>query len=220
MLYKLSDFEESKLEQKAGIYAFYFKPKIATYDLYKNDDDNGCEELIKLVDDKFIKPLNSKDYSNNIDLGYESKLTGNLQVKNKSIRGRRFYNSVTENRFSVEQVFSNYHQRAAFKDIMDSLGGLFSAPIYVGVSHNISERVCQHRDSYYESLELLNRSAQVNDNDFGARAAQFATDEELLVTAHYFDSEQYSLNKKQAFELAILSEWVVHQQYRPLLGKK
>lgn len=220
MIFKLSDIQADNLKEAAGVYVFYFKPEIAIYDLYESDDLSGSEELIKHIDHKFIGALNSKSFNNKVDVGYETNLEGELTFKTKSVRDRNFANLVTDERFRVDQLFENYQMRLAFKNVMNDMGHLFSSPIYVGVSHNVSERVFEHIDAFYEASGLINKSAQVSDDDFGARVAKFANDEEIYVTAHYFDDENYALNKKQAYELAIVTEWVLQQQYKPLLGKK
>jgi len=220
MYKRLDEITEGDFDEKPGIYVFYYKPRIPIYDLFENDDPSGTNEILKHIDEKLIEPLNSKKFTNNIKIGYGSELTGDLALKGVSIRDKSFSNAISEKSFKAEELYSDFNVRSAFRTIMNDLDHTFSSPIYVGVSHDLNERVLKHTASYFEAKELLGLSAQISDTDFGARAANFARPDELFVKAHYFDSPDYNLTKKNAYDLALVTEWVIQQQYKPVLGKR
>jgi predicted GIY-YIG superfamily endonuclease len=220
MFKRLDEIVEGDFNAKPGIYTFYYKPRIATYDLYEDDNKAGAEELMSQIDDKFINPLNSKRHKNKIYMGYETKLEGEVTYSNRTVREKVFSNKVASSSFKAVDIYQEFKVRKAFRNIMNDLEHFFSAPIYIGVSHNVDERIVEHRSDYFETKDLLSKSAQISDDSFGARAANFALAEELYVKAHYFDAEEYELTKKQSYDLAIITEWVIQQQYKPILGIK
>jgi hypothetical protein len=219
MYKRLDEIIEGHFDEKPGIYVFYYKPRIASYDLYEDDDLSGANEILKYIDEKLISPLNFKTFTNEIKVGYGSKLTGELSLKGRSIRDKNFSNPISDNSFQAVDLYSDFSVRSAFNKIMNELEHSFSAPIYVGVSHDLNERLLKHRASYFDAKDLIKQSAQVSDTDFGARAASFCSGDELYVKVHYFDSPDYNLTKKNAYDLALVTEWVIQQQYKPILGK-
>lgn len=219
-LISIDKLKESDVEELPGVYTFYYAPNIQPYDLYEEDDSRGCEKLMDLIDEKFINTFLNRKSETNINLGYEQRFKGHLQVESKSIREKKFLNRVEQQSFSASELFQSYQVRQAFKKVMESVNPTFSAPIYTGVSHNLRERVFQHIESYYDASDLKKRNIEITAKDFGSRAAFVGKANEILVGVNYIDNMVYDISKSNAYMLSIIVEWVLQQQTRPSLGEK
>ncbi|MCD1600034.1 hypothetical protein [Rheinheimera aquimaris] len=218
-LISIDKLKETDIDELPGVYTFYYTPTIQPYDLYKEDDAKGADALISLIDKKFIKTYLGKQSETSIKLGYEQRLRGELRIENKSVREKKFSNRIEQYDFFASELFQSYKAREAFKRVMSEIGPMFSSPIYVGVSHNLRERVFQHRDSYYEALDLKKRNIEITSKDFGTKAAFIGKGSEISVGVNYISSNDHDISKSNAYMLSILVEWVIQQQTKPILGE-
>ncbi|MGR5000948.1 hypothetical protein [Vibrio celticus] len=214
------DLRSHPIRDIPGVYAFYYVPSIPDYDLSELDDEIGKHNLVDIIDQKFINPFTSQEFNATISLDFEQKIQGPIKKKIKSIRDKKISTKFNDESFKAIDEFSNLSNRKAFKDIMLEVTPLFSKPVYVGVTHNIEERLNQHINSYYTALDLIKAQVDISDEDFGSRAARFAHDDELFVTIKYMDSNELNLTKESSYKLALITEWVINQQLTPVLGKR
>ncbi|MFQ1795414.1 MULTISPECIES: hypothetical protein [Aeromonas] len=218
--FNFDKIDAAELRDDPGLYSFFYSPSVADYDLKIDNRQEASQKLNDIVDDKYLKPHLDKSYDASVSVDFEQKLKGRIGKSYKSISKKRFHNQVLDRRFKSEEVFIDQENRLAFRSLMKNITPVFSSPIYVGVASNIKTRLHQHYDIFTSSRNMLINDAQISDEDFGSRLASFAELEEVLVAVQYVDSDILGIKKQSAYELSILSEWIVNQQIQPVLGRR
>lgn len=212
------DIHNIDIEEKPGLYTFFYRPVIENFDLYTDDDELGAKKIIEIIDERFIYPLCNKVIDVSFSLDFEQSLNGGVKSKHKSINEKRFNSKLLKNNFSASNEFQNLSMREAFQEFMQDISFYFNRPIYIGVSHNVKERLLDHYESFFNAKNLIIKSAEVSDDDFGSRAALFANENEIYFTYQYIESNK--LNKEKSYKMALMMEWILNQQNTPTLGRK
>ena len=219
MLMQFGKLSEDDLLDKPGIYTFYYSPKIGDYDLQDRDGVSGDDALANIIQKKCLDKFNEPGLKTTVRLPYEKKLEGILSESSKKIRDKSFYNRIYDESVQINSILKEVGVRRAFKRVINDVQPLFSTPIYIGVSHDIQDRLMVHKDKYFKALDLRNKGAEVGDKDFGSRAANFCKSEELFLSVKYIDAKDLGISKRDSYELAMVIEWVLQQQVAPILGE-
>ncbi|EKO3422062.1 hypothetical protein KW497_01525 [Vibrio fluvialis] len=214
------DIQNIDLEEKPGIYTFYYKPIIENYDLYLDDDELGAVKFTEIIDERFILPMCNQVMNVEFSLNFEQSLNGRVKNKNKAVNKKRFNSKILNDGFNALEEFKDKRMRVAFKSFFEAMPFHFSKPIYIGVSHNIKERLLEHYEAFFYAKSMIYESAEMSDDNFGVRAALFAKENEIFFTVQYVDSENIDLNRESSYKMALMMEWVLNQQNTPILGRK
>lgn len=217
-MHSLEEIFDADLMEKPGIYSFYYRPQIADFDLYIDDDEQGSDKITQIIDKRIISPMCNRNLKMDIKVDFEQRLMGNVNTKFKSILNKNFNSKIIENAFSAKSEFESVEMRVFFNKMMKQLSADFFSPIYIGVSHNIKERIEEHNDNFFSAKAMMSQNAVLSESDFGTRVAKFAESNEVFFAVEYINNE--GLGNENSYKMAMIMEWILNQQNTPILGKK
>lgn len=186
--------EVSNIPSVAGIYAWYFMPKLRKADLV--DAGLTKNNLAQIADILELPEM-------------EIVADGHLSLK---FRGKLFHESIgIESEFSdlVNCIIESQESRRGFASILELSAPFFSSPLYIGVSNNLKTRISIHKN------KILNK-----DFDDGHCFAREVCKREIplsqLVVFVFFNSEFFDNNRK-IYEAV---ETILNRLYYPIFGRR
>lgn len=230
--------ELERAPESPGLYAWYVSLQIGPQDWRTRPEDGrdaATEGFLELLREYagYYEPLPIELRGN---APYGGSWNGTLELDHGlSVRRSGHGLPLTDQDRAAEK------DRKALSDTLDSQDGrrvlasllehstpVFSAPLYIGVSDNIRQRLLKHRANYSTGVDWLTGNPDGADalkekaNSFGLRAAARGIAMENLEAwvIDLGDGGGSEMSTKILGETARSAEWLLHRIFSPVLGRQ
>jgi hypothetical protein len=211
----LSWSQIAKAPNKAGVYAWYFRPEFTKHDLrilYSDLALTQDEQSKKALIRKFLIERLFKYFK---QTSYKIDLNGQLKAK---------YQGTIEHEQEIsESLISRINEKPnrllSIIKILEQSSPLFASPLYVGMSGNIRERLIQHTRTI-KNIKEERRNAKMyfSDEDLSLEEKNFAERvvEKEIPTSRLFVAFQVTQDDQ---DVHIDIENIINRLYYPILGR-
>lgn len=205
----------AKAPNKAGVYAWYFRPELTKYDLKSlyihlssSEDELFKKKLIKdfLMERlfKYFKQTSYKvDLSGQLKAKYHGEITHEQEISDSLI----------------SRIYDKPNRLEAIIKILEESSPLFASPLYVGMSGNIQERLIQHTN-IIKKIKDSYRNARIysSDDDLSIEEKNFAQRvvEKEIPTNRLFVAFQITSDVE---DVHVDIENIINRLYYPILGR-
>jgi hypothetical protein len=209
-IFTWDEINENNLTEDSGIYAWYYKIKLSTYDI-----DQVKTELSQFNDIKSKKEIINKFFNENIfDLyreePYKVKLSGKLKpeysgsVKHINVAS----DSLIERIVEKENILYNLQTE------IEKLSVNFSSPLYIGMANNLSMRLNKHKNliiRYRENPNIDKDTEDMPDESFAQR---------IIKKGYIINNLYVAINSMgENNEISGLLENIINRINFPILGR-
>lgn len=227
--YKSYEFDSiDGINEVAGLYAWYGVCKFGKGDWTDPDDfiANINGEM-----QKFRSPNLDASIKSSFGLRWETSLPE--MTTDRWIRNIESSISTDEKSVGIENletVLLRENNRAILGRVLNSAFPFFNAPIYVGMSGNLANRIKQHKrqlDDYFDKKIDKNERLSLFDNGdcFAARVlgAGFSPNQLLVCTIELpsllDENEAEIVSDSELVKIAKLAEYFFNRRVKPSLGR-
>jgi asparagine synthetase B (glutamine-hydrolysing) len=209
----LSWSEIAKAPDRAGIYAWYFRPELTDHDI------NNLIESIEINSDKASVEIRSffaeRLFKYFMQRPYEVQISG--QLKPKYYGKIEHKQDITDG--LIERIKENPRRLFSIRDLLQKSAPMFASPLYVGMSSSIKQRVMQHVNfikKYKESTS--NAFTRLSDDEIDIDEKSFA---QRVVERGIPSSRLFLVYQTTDTELDIQVdvENILNRIYYPTLGR-
>ena len=209
----LSWSEIAKAPDKAGIYAWYFRPELTDHDInyliesIKISPDKASDQIKSFFTERLFRYFMQKPYEVEISGQLKPRYSGKIEHKQDVTEGL------------IQRIKENPQRLFSIRDLLQESVPMFASPLYVGMSSSIKQRVMQHANfikKYKESasnpfIRLSDDEIDMDEKSFAQRVVERGIPSSRLFLVYQTTDTE--------LDIQVDVENIMNRIYYPTLGR-